>query len=82
MRRKIILVVEDNPGDEALTMRALKNGDIVNEVVVARDGVEALDYLFGEGACAGPRHDRNAPGDSARFEAAQLDALRVLRRLR
>lgn len=47
MREKIILLVEDNPKDEALTLRALKKSNIWNRVVVARDGVEALDYLFG-----------------------------------
>ena len=53
MREKVILLVEDNPDDVALTLRALKKNNIMNEVVVARDGVEALDYLFGEGAWAG-----------------------------
>jgi len=50
---KVILLVEDNPDDEALTLRALKRNNILNEVVVARDGAEALDYLFGTGAHAG-----------------------------
>ena len=49
----MILLVEDNPRDEALTLRALKKGNIVNKIVVVHDGVEALDYLFGTGKYAG-----------------------------
>ena len=48
MENLMILLVEDNPRDEALTLRALKKSNIVNDVVVVRDGVEALEYLFGE----------------------------------
>ena len=44
-----ILLVEDNPDDVALTLRALKSNNITNDVVVAQDGVQALDYLFGSG---------------------------------
>lgn len=51
-QEKIILLVEDNPDDEALALRALKKSHLVNEIVVARDGVQALDYLFGTGEYA------------------------------
>lgn len=53
MRNKVILLVEDNPDDEFLTLRALKANNIANEVVVARDGAEALDYLYATGRYAG-----------------------------
>lgn len=53
MKNKVILLVEDNSRDEALTRRALKKSNIINEVAVARDGVEALDYLFGTGTYEG-----------------------------
>jgi len=50
MSERVILLVEDNPKDEALTLRALKRSNILNPVVVAHDGVEALDHLFAPGA--------------------------------
>jgi two-component system response regulator len=49
MGAKVILLVEDNPNDEALTLRALRKNDVRSEIVVVRDGVEALDWLFGLG---------------------------------
>ena len=53
MNSKIILLAEDNPDDVQLTLRALKKSKIMNDVVIAQDGVEALDYLFGTGKYAG-----------------------------
>ena len=77
-----ILLVEDNPDDEALTLRAFKKNRIANEVVVARDGVEALDYLFGTGVHAG-RDTANAPAVVLLdLKLPRIDGLEVLRRLR
>jgi two-component system response regulator len=53
MKTKTILLVDDNPDDVQLTLRALKKCNIMNEIVVAQDGVEALEYLFGTGKYAG-----------------------------
>lgn len=49
---RVILLVEDNPDDEKLTLRAMKKNNIVNEIVVAHDGAEALDFIFGTGPYA------------------------------
>jgi len=82
MEEKIILLVEDNPDDEALTLRALKKNNIMNEVVIARDGVEALDYLFGTGPYAG-RDTSNIPQVILLdLKLPKIDGLEVLRRLR
>jgi CheY-like chemotaxis protein len=79
---KVILLVEDNPDDEALTLRALKKNNIYNEVVVAHDGVEALDYLFGTGAHAG-RDTRLQPQIILLdLKLPRIDGLEVLRQLR
>lgn len=53
MKDKMILLVEDNPDDELLVLRALKKANVLNQVIVAHDGAEALDYLFGTGVYAG-----------------------------
>jgi two-component system response regulator len=82
MKKNVIMLVEDNPDDEALTVRALKKNKIVNEVLVARDGVEALDYLFGEGIHAG-RNTAEVPRVVLLdLKLPKLDGLGVLRRLR
>src|SRR5206468_4235671 len=77
-----ILLVEDNENDEALTLRAFKKHNIRNEVVVARDGAEALDYLFGQGAYAG-RDIADAPQVVLLdLKLPKIDGLDVLRRIR
>ena len=82
MDEKTILVVEDNPDDEALMLRALRKNGIANEIVVAHDGVEALDYLFGEGQYAG-RNVGNVPElILLDLKLPKVDGLDVLRRLR
>ncbi len=82
MDDKLILLVEDNPDDEALTRRALKKNNIRNEVVVARDGVEALDYLFGTGAYAGRDMSVMPTVTLLDIKLPKIDGLEVLRRLR
>lgn len=79
---RVILLVEDNPDDEALALRALKRHHIGNEIIVAHDGVEALDYLFGTGLYAG-RDSRNKPSVVLLdLKLPRVDGLEVLRRLR
>ena len=82
MENKVILLVEDNPRDEALTLRALKKSNIANEVVVARDGVEALDYLFGTGAHAGRETDVMPQLVLLDLKLPRVDGLQVLQRIR
>ena len=82
MNEKIILLVEDNADDEELTLRALKKNNIQNDVVIARDGVEALDYLFGTGVYAG-RDTSNVPSVTLLdLKLPKVDGLEVLKRLR
>jgi two-component system, response regulator len=79
---KIIFLVEDNPDDEALTLRALRKNNILNEVVVARDGIEALDYLFATGAHAGRDVNDHPQVILLDLKLPKVDGLEVLRRLR
>jgi two-component system response regulator len=82
MDGKVILLAEDNPDDEALTLRALTKNNIKNEVVVAHDGAEALDYLFGKGAYAG-RDIRVMPQVILLdLKLPKVDGFEVLRKLR
>jgi two-component system response regulator len=77
MTNRSILLVEDNPDDEALTLRALKRNNILNEVTVMRDGAEALDYLFAGSA------DSTLPGlILLDLKLPKVDGLEVLRRIR
>ena len=82
IRNEVILLVEDNPDDVELTLRAFRKNNIANKVIVATDGVEALEYLF----CRGPYADRD-PQDCPRLvlldlKLPKMDGLQVLGHLR
>jgi two-component system, response regulator len=81
MKDKVILLVEDNADDEALTIRALERNKIKNKVIVARDGAEALDYLFGK-----PGQERSTlilpQLILLDLKLPKVDGLEVLRRIR
>lgn len=79
---KIILLVEDNPDDEILIKRALSKRNILNEIVVVHDGVEALDYLFGKGAFEGRNTDVMPQVVLLDLKLPRVDGLEVLRELR
>jgi two-component system response regulator len=82
MNDRIILLVEDNPDDETLTRRALKQGKIANDIMVVRDGAEALDYLFATGSYAA-RDTTVVPAVVLLdLKIPKIDGLEVLRRLR
>ncbi len=78
----MILLVEDNSDDELLTIRALKKNNIGNEVVVARNGVEALDFLFGTGSYAGRDLSKMPELVLLDLKLPRVDGLEVLRKIR
>ncbi|SDB22483.1 two-component system, unclassified family, response regulator [Desulfonatronum thiosulfatophilum] len=82
MSSKIILLVEDNPDDVLLTRRALQKNNILNELVVAEDGVEALDYLFGRGAHAGRNLGNQPQVILLDIKLPRMDGIEVLRHIR
>lgn len=82
MENKLILLVEDNPDDEALTLRAFKKNKIGNRVIVVRDGVEALDFLFCKGAYADRDPQEKPQVILLDLKLPKLDGLEVLERIR
>jgi two-component system response regulator len=82
MEQKLILLVEDNPDDEALTLRAFHKNNLMNKVVVARDGEEALDYLFRRGAYS-ERDPHEVPEIVLLdLKLPKVDGMEVLRQIR
>ncbi|MBR9913113.1 MAG: response regulator [Gammaproteobacteria bacterium] len=82
MNTNPILLVEDNPDDEALALRAFKKSGMTNEIVVARDGIEALDYLFGKDSYAGRNIQQLPAVMLLDLQLPKIDGLEVLKQLR
>ena len=82
MDERAILLVEDNPDDEELTVAALRRNGVANEIVVARDGVEALDYLFGTGKWAGGGRPNRPQVVLLDLKLPRMGGFEVLRRMR
>lgn len=82
MKNKIILLVEDNPDDQVLTTQALKKSNIINDVIVANDGVEALDYIFGRGKYAGRDIKKFPSVILLDINLPKLNGLEVLKEIR
>ncbi|MBK9713399.1 MAG: response regulator [Kouleothrix sp.] len=82
MNSKTVMLVEDNPDDETLTLRAFKKSDVFDEIVVARNGVEALEYLFATGQHASRDSSHMPQVILLDLKLPKIDGLEVLRRLR
>jgi two-component system response regulator len=80
--QETILLVEDNPDDVQLTLRAFRKNKIANDIIVVRDGVEALDYLFGTGAYAGRDTSDEPKIILLDLKLPKLNGIQVLERLR
>lgn len=81
-KEKIVLLVEDNPDDEALTLRSLRKAKIANEVVVAKDGVEALEFLFCSGQYEGRDQEQMPTVVLLDLKLPRLNGIDVLNRMR
>jgi two-component system, response regulator len=82
MKSTFILLVEDNPDDEVLTVRALKRNHVINEVVIVRDGVEVLDFLFCRGAYASRDPEEMPELILLDLRLPKVDGIEVLRQIR
>jgi two-component system response regulator len=82
LAEKTVLLVEDNPDDEVLTLRAMRKHNLANEVIVARDGQQALDFLFGEGEYAGRDTSHQPQVVLLDLKLPRVDGLEVLERMR
>ena len=80
--KRIILLVEDNPDDVELTLRTFRQNNIANDIVVVKDGAEALDYLFAKGAREGPEKYREPAVVLLDLKLPKIDGMEVLRQMR